>query len=119
MRRIEIISNLFSPDQLGGAALYTDMARYFQEAGWRVEVTTTFSYYPAWKLNEEDKNCLKRVDLFEGSRITRLKIFVPSQPGGMTRILSDLSFLFSLLLNAAGRSREGNAVITACPMLAQ
>ena len=119
MRRIEIISNLFSPDQFGGAALYTDMARYFQEACWRVEVTTTFSYYPAWKLNEEDKNCLKRVDLFEGSRITRLKIFVPSQPGGMTRILSDLSFLFSLLLNAAGRSREGNAVITACPMLAQ
>lgn len=119
MRRIEIISNLFSPDQLGGAALYTDMASYFKEAGWTVRVTTTFSYYPAWKVNEEDRKCFKRVDLFEDIEVTRLKIYVPSNPSGVTRILFDLSFLFSLLCDGAVRSRKGHAVITACPMLSQ
>ncbi len=119
MRRLKIISNLFAPDQLGGASLYTDLAAYFQQAGWDVQVITTFSYYPAWKLIGADKRKLKRVDLINDCEVTRLKMYVPSNPSGLNRMLSDLSFLFSLLCDSAVRPGKRHAVITACPMLSQ
>ena len=53
--RVQIVSNLFSPDELAGASLYTDLAQYLAIKGHDVRVTATFSYYPAWKLSEEDR----------------------------------------------------------------
>lgn len=119
MRRINIITNLFAPDQLGGASLYTDMASHFKSAGWDVRVTATFSYYPAWKLEDKDKRILKRVDRVNDCEVTRLKMYIPSNPSGQSRMLSDLSFLFSLLCDTAIRARKRHAVVTACPMLSQ
>ena len=58
--KIHLITNLFQPDELAGASLYTDLARFFKARGHDVRVTGTFSYYPAWKLRPEDEGVRMR-----------------------------------------------------------
>jgi colanic acid biosynthesis glycosyl transferase WcaI len=95
--RIHLITNLFAPDELAGASLYTDMASYLHDHGHDVRVTTTFSYYPAWALRPEDAGVAQRDETHHGVPVHRIRMYIPRKVGGMTRLLSDLSFLFSLL----------------------
>lgn len=117
--KIEIVTNLFHPDQLGGANLYTDMAAYFRDLGWATKVTTTFSYYPDWQITDADKGIFRREDLVDRNPVTRLKMYVPKVPGGKGRILSEISFLAALLWNEMMYGKRSDIVITACPMLSQ
>ena len=117
--RIHLITNLFSPDELAGAALYTDMALYLREQGHDVWVTTTFSYYPAWALRPEDKGIGCRDEVFQGIPVRRVRMYVPRRVTGLTRLLSDLSFLRSLLLRGCHPGRRPDIVVTAMPMLSQ
>ena len=117
--RVHIISNLFSPDELAGASLYTDLARYLRDAGHDVRVTTTFSYYPAWRLKTEDRGVKCRDEEFQGIPIRRISMFVPKEPTGKGRLLSDLSFLWSILKNGRFPEWTPDVVLTALPMLSQ
>src|SRR5579871_3674557 len=89
--KLHLITNLFYPDELAGAALYTDFARYFHRAGHDLRVTATFPYYPAWKLRPEDAGIPWRDEIFEGAPMRRVAMFVPRRPTGVTRMLSELS----------------------------
>lgn len=117
--RIEIITNLFSPDELGGANLYTDMAAFFKEHGWITEITTTFSYYPKWEIAESDKGVLRRVDTVDGNKVTRLRMYIPKIPSGKSRMISEISFLLALLWNEMIYGKRPGLVLTACPMFSQ
>jgi colanic acid biosynthesis glycosyl transferase WcaI len=117
--RIELITNLFDPDKLAGASLFTDMALYLRDQGHDVWVTTTFSYYPAWALQPEDKGTSVRDEVFQGIPVRRVHMYVPRRVTGATRLLSDLSFLFSLLRYGRHRGRHPEIVVTAMPMLSQ
>ncbi len=117
--RIHLISNLFFPDELAGASLYTDMARYFRDAGHDVRVTTTFSYYPAWELRDEDRGQRVREELLEGIPVKRVWMHVPKTPTGKGRLLSDVTFLLSLLRRGRFNGWTPDVVITALPMLSQ
>jgi hypothetical protein len=75
--RIQLITNLFTPDELAGAALFTDMALYLRDQGHQVWVTTTFSYYPAWALKPEDEGTSVRDELFQGIPVRRVGMYVP------------------------------------------
>lgn len=117
--KIHLITNLFHPDELAGASLYTDMARYFHEAGHEVRVTAAFSYYPAWKLRPEDEGVQWRDETFEGIPVRRCSMYIPDKPRGATRLLSDLTFLISLVRHGRFQDWTPDVVITACPMLSQ
>lgn len=117
--RIQIISNLFSPDELAGASLYTDFARYFRDAGHDVRVTTTFSYYPAWRLTSEDDGVSCREEDFEGISVRRISMCVPKDPTGRGRLMSDASFLWSLVRRGRFSCWKPDVVLTALPMLSQ
>jgi colanic acid biosynthesis glycosyl transferase WcaI len=117
--RIHLITNLFSPDELGGAALFTDMASYLRDQGHDVWVTTTFSYFPAWALRPEDKGASVRDEVFEGIPVRRVRMYVPRRVSGTTRLLSDLSFLWSLLRHGRHPGRHPEIVVTVMPMLSQ
>jgi len=119
MTRILIYTNLFHPDQIAGASLYTDMARYFRDTGYDVRVIGTFAYYPSWKVARGDRGMMSRVDEFDGIRIKRLKMWVPARPTGLTRMLSDFSFLFALVLFGRYKGWVPDVIITAEPMLSQ
>jgi colanic acid biosynthesis glycosyl transferase WcaI len=122
--KILLVTNLFHPDELAGASLYSDMAKYFLEQGHDVRVVCTFSYYPAWKVRKEDEGVTVREEVWEGIPLRRVGMYVPGKPRGLTRLVSDLSFFVSLFLH--GFKRTGmlrdwrpDVVVTACPMLSQ
>jgi colanic acid biosynthesis glycosyl transferase WcaI len=117
--RILIVSNLFAPDELAGASLYTDMASYFRARGHDVRVLTTFSYYPGWQLRSEDRGVSLRDEVLNDIPIRRVKMHVPSRPTGSGRMLSDISFLWSLWWRGRFSDWEPNIIVTALPMLSQ
>jgi colanic acid biosynthesis glycosyl transferase WcaI len=117
--RIHIITNLFAPDELAGAALFTDLAYFLKERGHDVRVTCTFSYYPAWHLRPEDKGVILREEKHRGIPVRRIRMYVPEKPCGRARLMSDLSFLYSLLLRARYPKWKPEVVLTAIPMLSQ
>ena len=117
--KIHLITNLFHPDELAGASLYTDLARYFKDRGHDVRVTGTFSYYPAWKLRPEDEGVSLREEEVEGIPLRRLKMYVPAKASGLKRMLSDASFLWALARKAPFHGWQPDVVISACPMLSQ
>jgi len=117
--KIQLITNLFHPDELAGASLYTDMALYFKERRDDVRVTTTFSYYPGWKVSAGDSGASLRDEIFEGIPVRRLRMYVPKRPTSLRRILSDLSFFWSLVGKASEPDWQPDVIITASPMLSQ
>jgi colanic acid biosynthesis glycosyl transferase WcaI len=117
--RVQIITNLFAPDELAGASLFTDLALHLKERGHDVRVTCTFSYYPAWKLRPEDEGISLREENFKGVPIRRVAMHVPSKPTGKARMISDLSFLFALIQRGRFPGWQPEVVLTALPMLSQ
>lgn len=117
--KIHLITNLFHPDQLAGAALYSDFARYLKDAGHDVRVTSAFSYYPGWQLREEDRGVKWRDESFNGIPVRRISMFIPAKPRGMTRLWSDATFLLSILRHGKFKGWTPDVVVTACPMLSQ
>lgn len=117
--RVHLVTNLFEPDELAGASLYTDLALYLKERGHDIRVTTTFSYYPAWKRRPEDEGIGLREELFHGIPVRRVRMFVPNKPSGATRMLSDASFLGSLWLRGKFPGWKPDVILTALPMFSQ
>jgi colanic acid biosynthesis glycosyl transferase WcaI len=117
--RVQIITNLFAPDELAGAALFTDLAIYLKERGHDVRVTCTFSYYPAWKRRPEDMGLALREEVYEGIPLRRVRMYVPGKPSGTSRMISDLSFLLALIRRGGHPGWNPDVVLTALPMLSQ
>jgi colanic acid biosynthesis glycosyl transferase WcaI len=117
--RVLLVSNLFAPDELAGAALYTDLVRYLSERNHEVRVLCAFSYYPAWRLRTEDAGVSFRDEMWEGIRLRRIAMYVPARPSGITRVLSDISFFYSILRRNFRDCWLPDVVITASPMLSQ
>jgi colanic acid biosynthesis glycosyl transferase WcaI len=117
--RIHLITNLFAPDELAGAALYTDMAAYLRERGHDLRVTTTFAYYPAWSVAPADKGVNLRDEIHGSIQVRRIKMYIPRRVTGVSRLLSDFSFLLSLLRWGTWKEWRPEVVVTASPMLSQ
>ncbi len=117
--KIHLITNLFRPDELAGASLYTDMALFFKEQGHDIRVTTTFSYYPAWKLTDEDQGVSLRDEEFQGIPVRRVSMHIPEKASGAGRMLSDASFFLSLWRRGCFQDWFPDVVITASPMFSQ
>jgi colanic acid biosynthesis glycosyl transferase WcaI len=117
--RIHQITHLFQPDELAGAALYTDLARMLRDRGHDVRVTTTFPYYPALRYRPEDAGVVCREELFENIPVRRLGMFLPRRHRGWRRLLPEISYAWRLARLARFQHWEPDVVITACPMLAQ
>ena len=119
MTKIYLHSHLFYPDELAGAALFTDLALFLKEQGHDVRVLCTFSYYPAWKLREEDVGVVARDEVWNGIPVQRLAMYVPAQPTGSKRLLSDLSFLLSILRRGKFSEWTPDVILAASPMFSQ
>ena len=117
--RITIVSHIFYPDELGGAALMTDLAKFLKEAGHEVNVVSTFPYYPRWKLAPEDMDLWLRDDVVGGIPMRRVRMYVPDKASTVKRLLSDISFLFSLTFLGRKCWRHADVMVTTCPMFGQ
>jgi colanic acid biosynthesis glycosyl transferase WcaI len=117
--KIQLVTNLFAPDELAGAALFTDLALYLREQGTDVRVTTTYSYYPAWKISPEDARLAFRYEDLNGIPVKRVRMHVPKKPNGAGRLRSDASFLGALVRHGRHDGWTPDVVLTASPMFSQ
>jgi colanic acid biosynthesis glycosyl transferase WcaI len=117
--RIHLVTNLFAPDELAGAALFADLALFLRAAGHDLRVTTTYAYYPAWRVDPDDARHEFRDEVWRGVPVRRVRMYVPARPSGARRLLSDASFLTALLRHGRHPGWTPEVVLTACPMLSQ
>lgn len=117
--KVHQVTHLFSPDQLAGASLYTDLARFFRDLGHDVRITTTFPYYPALQFCPEDRGKLVRQEFFEGIPIRRVGQVLPKSHKSWRRLIPEITYLGALTMAGRFPGWKPDVVITACPMLAQ
>lgn len=113
------VTHLFAPDQLAGASLYTDLAKFFGERGHEVRVVASFPYYPALKLAESDRGVLLRKEMVEGARVRRIGTWLPQPHRGWRRLAPEGVYLATLTLAGMPGDWSPDVILTACPMLAQ
>ncbi|MGP1992305.1 WcaI family glycosyltransferase [Zobellia laminariae] len=104
-KRILYIGYNFSPELTGIGKYSGEMMEWLAQSGHDCSVITSYPYYPQWEVQEPYvKNrywFLKETTNYpSGGRLTvyRCPMYVPKQPSGLTRILSDFSFFASALL---------------------
>ncbi len=115
--KIIISSLVFYPDHSGIALYSTDFARFCAEQGHDVDVITGFSFYPHWQKKIEDKGKLFRMDEMDGVRIHRGYIYVPQKITPLKRIVSELSFLSSAVVNFFKVGKADAIVVFTTPVL--
>ncbi len=87
----------FSPE-LTGIGKYTgDMAAWLAARGHAVRVVTAPPYYPDWKLGPGYKPARWSSETWRGVQIWRCPLWVPAEPGGISRLLHLASFALSSL----------------------
>lgn len=103
-KRILLIGGNFYPELTGIGKYNGEMIDWLAMHGNTCTVITTYPYYPEWKIKfpYKSKSYWFSKEFKETSRgavnpikIYRCPHFVPANPSGLTRILSDISFFVS------------------------
>lgn len=98
-KRILYIGYNFSPELTGIGKYSGEMMEWLAKSGHECTVLTAYPYYPQWKVEEEYRK--KRFwyhteeQKYSGGgqlNIYRCPMYVPEQPSGKKRVLSDFSF---------------------------
>ena len=105
MSKILIITGNFIPESTGIGKYSGEMVKWLAEQGHHCTVITTYPYYPQWKI---ESPFVKRSFWFKTEKIkvnvsNTIKVFrcphyVPGNPIGIFRIISEFSFFFSAFL---------------------
>jgi colanic acid biosynthesis glycosyl transferase WcaI len=90
--RILIYSANFAPEPTGIGKYSGEMAAWLVEHGHCVRVVAAPPYYPAWKIDRDYRWPPYRRELWKGVEVWRAPLWVPKQPGGLSRVLHLMSF---------------------------
>lgn len=86
----------FSPEAVGIGRYSGELARWLSSRGFDVHAITAPPYYPQWRVQRPARNRYSR-ERFGTLKIDRCPIWVPRQPGGLSRLLHLASFCSSSL----------------------
>jgi len=95
--KILIYSTNFAPEPTGIGKYSGEMAEWLASQGHEVRVVAAPPYYPAWKLDEAYRKTLWLREQWRGVDVWRAPLWVPSEPGGLKRILHLCTFAASSL----------------------
>jgi len=115
--RLLIVVNVFHPDQLGGAVIFTDLAKGLSERGIDVKVHCAYPYYPEWedKSGENGWKILRESHL--GIPLERFGLYIPSKPNSLLqRLLYEFSFFLSLSRRVRV-AKQYDALMVFCPLM--
>ena len=93
--RILLYSANFAPEPTGIGKYSGEMAQWLVEHGHTVRVVAAPPYYPSWKVDPAYAWPPYRRELWNGVEVWRAPLWVPTTPGGVSRILHLLSFAIS------------------------
>jgi colanic acid biosynthesis glycosyl transferase WcaI len=90
--KILIYSANFAPEPTGIGKYSGEMAQWLARSGHDVRVIAAPPYYPNWKISEDFSWRPFRSERWHGIKIRRAPLWIPSNPGGLARIVHLLSF---------------------------
>ena len=101
--RILLIGGNFSPELTGIGKYNGEMIDWLAQNEFDCTVITTFPYYPQWKIQEpyrKNSYWYKKETIGSANPITIIRCphYVPGNPSGAKRLISDLSIVFSTTL---------------------
>ncbi|HZW41527.1 MAG TPA: glycosyltransferase, partial [Agromyces sp.] len=99
--RIAILGLHYSPEPTGNAPYTASLAAGLRRHGHEVRVITAHPHYPEWRVRD-GYGGWRRTETIGGVAVTRLSHYVPPQPSGLRRLLSELSFGARLLVERWG-----------------
>ncbi|MDE2401323.1 MAG: glycosyltransferase WbuB [Burkholderiales bacterium] len=95
--KILIYSANFAPEPTGIGKYSGELAEWLVAEGHEVRVVAAPPYYPNWKIAEGYARPYYQHEVWKGARVWRAPLWVPSNPGGLKRIVHLLSFAVTSL----------------------
>jgi len=108
-----IISLHYLPDPTGVAPYTGALGAGLVNRGYQVKVYGTHPHYPEWKIRE-GYGGWSSTEMRDGVEVHRLLHYVPAEPRGIRRLISELSFALRLVFRRIGHPR---LVIAVSPSL--
>jgi colanic acid biosynthesis glycosyl transferase WcaI len=87
----------FSPELIGIGKYTGEMGAWLAAQGHEVRVVTAPPYYPAWAVGQGYSSRRWQRETFRGMQVWRCPLWVPSQPGGLKRVLHLATFAVTSL----------------------
>ncbi|WP_149273587.1 WcaI family glycosyltransferase [Pareuzebyella sediminis] len=124
VKRILYLGYNFSPELTGIGKYSGEMMEWLAKRGHQCTVITGYPYYPQWQIQEPYRSKRfwftkekKRYDDGGSLTIYRCPMYVPENPTGRKRIISDFTFFISalLLLNVFFFKKRYEFVISVSP----
>ena len=100
--RVLVIGLNFSPETTGISPYTTAFSRGLEQRGITVRALTAHPHYPEWKTHDGYGGWTAE-EVIDSVPVTRLRHYVPANPGGVNRLLSEVSFGVRLLFARWGR----------------
>jgi colanic acid biosynthesis glycosyl transferase WcaI len=100
--RVLVIGLNYSPEATGISPYTSALAGGLARRGVLVRALTAHPHYPEWKIRA-GYGQWSRTESIDGVQVTRLRHYVPANPGGLNRLLSEVSFGLRLLFAPWGR----------------
>lgn len=123
-KRILYIGYNFSPELTGIGKYSGEMMEWLAKSGHQCTVITAYPYYPQWEVQQAYRNRsfwfhTEKHTYSHGGQLTiyRCPMYVPKQPNGKKRIVSDFSFFSSAFLRFLTLlfKKKNTHVITVAP----
>jgi colanic acid biosynthesis glycosyl transferase WcaI len=114
--KVLILSINYWPEVTGIGAFTTYRAEYLAAAGHKVEVCTTFPYYPEWEVPKSYAGKLASSEERNGVRILRSWAYVPNPATPFKRILHEATFIASSMIRAVGRNHPDLLLVVSPPL---
>ena len=95
----------YSPELTGIGKYSGEQARWLAGQGHEVRVVTAPPYYPQWQVGAGYSSWRYRTEQDDGVTVIRCPLYVPRQPGMLTRLLHLVSFSASSCLAVLGQLR--------------
>jgi colanic acid biosynthesis glycosyl transferase WcaI len=85
----------FAPEPTGAGKYTGELAKWMVAAGHEVRAIVAPPYYPYWRVEPPYSSRGERVEEFEGIKVHRCRLYVPSSGTGLKRLIHLGSFAFS------------------------
>jgi colanic acid biosynthesis glycosyl transferase WcaI len=106
----------YAPELTGIGKYSGEMGEWLAARGHQVTVVTAPPYYPAWRVREDYRAKLYRVERINGAKVYRVPLWVPERPTGLKRVLHLASFMVgSLPVLALAPQWQPDVVLTVEP----
>lgn len=114
--RILILSINYWPEVTGIGAFTTYRAEHLASAGHKVEVCTTFPYYPNWRVPLQYAGKIGLTEERNRVVIVRCRSYIPNPVTPIKRILHEASFVAGVFLRGLLRQRPDLMLVVSPPL---